>query len=180
LDYSPGLPAEITEEFVRKVNQVANGFKVSRPQYRGRGLDLESNSSLSKGKLFDSLVPHKDPYAARNRVSSGSPQNGDRPSSPVPEVFPISNLFSATPPSNLPPYPETSTSLTTKQQIQASKNEAASAYLSQADCHEAVTYHPLLTDALHSVLLCHCLIQTSARELQRHAHMVARLARICD
>jgi hypothetical protein len=43
-----------------------------------------------------------------------------------------------------------------------------------------LTYHPLLTDALHSLLLCHCLVQTSARELQRHAHMVARLARVCD
>jgi hypothetical protein len=45
---------------------------------------------------------------------------------------------------------------------------------------EAITYHPLLTDALHSLLLCHCLIQTSSKELQRHALMAARLARVCD
>ncbi|KAK7943422.1 uncharacterized protein PG986_012535 [Apiospora aurea] len=45
---------------------------------------------------------------------------------------------------------------------------------------EMVTYHPLLTDALHSLLLCHALIQTSSKELQRHAHMVARLARLAD
>ena len=46
--------------------------------------------------------------------------------------------------------------------------------------HEAVTYHPLFTDALHSLLLCHSLIQTSPKEHLRHAHMVARLARVCD
>lgn len=45
---------------------------------------------------------------------------------------------------------------------------------------ESVSYHPLLTDALHSLLLCHALIQTSAKELQRHAYMVARLARLAD
>ena len=102
------------------------------------------------------------------------------PSLPPPTVYQISALFSATPPADLPPYPETVTALTTKQQLQASQNETTKALLAQTDCHEALTYHPLLTDALHSLLLCHCLIQTSARELQRHAHMVARLARVCD
>ncbi|GAM82427.1 hypothetical protein ANO11243_004060 [Dothideomycetidae sp. 11243] len=43
---------------------------------------------------------------------------------------------------------------------------------------EAVTYHPLLRDALHSLLLCHCLLQTSPTELNRHAHSAARLCRI--
>jgi len=45
---------------------------------------------------------------------------------------------------------------------------------------EAVTYHPLLTDALHSLLLAHALLQTSPTELLRHAHNAARLARIAD
>ncbi|CAI4217133.1 unnamed protein product [Parascedosporium putredinis] len=44
----------------------------------------------------------------------------------------------------------------------------------------ACTYHPLLTEALHSLLLCHCLLQTSRTELVRHAHNVARLARLAD
>jgi hypothetical protein len=179
-DYTPGLSAEITEEFVRRVNQAANGFKIPRPQNHGRNLDLESNLSLSKGELSDALVPHNAAHTYRNRPSSGSPRNAGIPALPVPAVFPISDLFSATPPADLPPYPESSTSLTTRQQLQASQNEAAKAFLAQADCHEALTYHPLLTDALHSLLLCHCLVQTSARELQRHAHMVARLARVCD
>jgi hypothetical protein len=179
-DYTPGLPSEITEEFVRKVNQAANGFKIPRPQNHSKALDLESNASLSNGQLSDALVPHNGVHSSRNRPQSGNSRNAELPSLPPPVVHQISALFSATPPANLPPYPETATALTTKQQIQASQNEATKALLAQTDCHEALTYHPLLTDALHSLLLCHCLIQTSARELQRHAHMVARLARVCD
>ncbi|KAE8441853.1 hypothetical protein EG329_004254 [Mollisiaceae sp. DMI_Dod_QoI] len=179
-DYTPGLPAEITEEFVRKVNQAANGFKIPRPQNHSRTLDLESNASLSNGQLSDALVPHNGIHNNRGRPQSGATRNAEIPSLPPPIVHQMSALFSATPPADLPPYPETSTALTTKQQMQAAQNEAAKALLAQTDCHEALTYHPLLTDALHSLLLCHCLVQTSARELQRHAHMVARLARVCD
>jgi len=43
-----------------------------------------------------------------------------------------------------------------------------------------VTYHPLLSEALHSVLLCHCIAQTPLAEIKRHAYMVARLIRLCD
>lgn len=179
-DYTPGLPAEIAEEFVRKVNQAANGFKIPRPQNgaNGKSLDIGSNASLSNGQLSDALVPHKGPTRTRPQSSNGA--RTELPSLPPPVVHQISALFSATPPADLPPYPETATALTAKQQMQASQNEAAKAILAQTDCHEALTYHPLLTDALHSLLLCHCLVQTSARELQRHAHMVARLARVCD
>lgn len=180
LDYTPGLPAEITEDFVRKVNQAANGFKIPRPQAQSRSLDLESNSSLSNGQLSDALVPHNGYHSSRNRSQASSPRTQDLPSLPAPVVYQMSALFSSTPPADLPPYPETATALTTKQQLHATQNEAAKAILAQTDCHEALTYHPLLTDALHSLLLCHCLIQTSAKELQRHAHMVARLARVCD
>ncbi|APA14625.1 hypothetical protein SS1G_06606 [Sclerotinia sclerotiorum 1980 UF-70] len=182
LDYTPGLPAEITEEFVRKVNLAANGYKIPRqPQikHNKKGLDLESNASLSNGQLSDALVPHTG-HNGRSRPQSSTSRPHDLPSLPPPKVYQISSLFSATPPADLPPYPETATALTTKQQLRASHSEAAQHILAQADCHEALTYHPLLTDALHSLLLCHCLVQTSARELQRHAHMVARLARVCD
>lgn len=178
-DYTPGLPSEITEEFVRKVNQAANGFKIPRPQNHSRNLDLESNSSLSNGQLSDALVPQNGLHGSRNRQHSGTARS-ELPSLPPPVVYQISALLSATPPADLPAYPETATALTTKQQLQTTQSEAAKAILAQTDCHEALTYHPLLTDALHSLLLCHCLVQTSARELQRHAHMVARLARVCD
>lgn len=83
------------------------------------------------------------------------------------KVYRLHELFSATPPADLPPYP--STDLVT-----------ASTPESLPSTTEMVTYHPLLTDALHSLLLCHALIQTSSKELQRHAHMVARLARLAD
>ena len=179
-DYTPGLSSEITEEFVRKVNQAANGFKIPRPQNHSRNLDLESNDSLSNGQLSDALIPHSGGHTGRNRQQPATSRTAELPSLPPPVVHQISALFSATPPSDLPPYPEAATALTTKQQLQASQNDAAKALLAQADCHEALTYHPLITDALHSLLLCHCLVQTSARELQRHAHMVARLARVCD
>jgi hypothetical protein len=181
-DYTPGLPVEITEEFVRKVNQAANGFKIPRPQHHSRVLEMESNSSLSNGQLSDALVPHSGAHSNRHRNQNGS-RSTDLPSLPSPVVYQISALFSATPPADLPLYPELNTSIATKQQIGATQpNQASQALLAyaQAECHEALTYHPLLTDALHSLLLCHCLIQTSARELQRHAHMVARLARVCD
>jgi hypothetical protein len=168
-DYTPGLPAEITEEFVRKVNQAANGFKIPRPQNHSRSLDLESNSSLSNGQLSDALVSQNGLHGSRNRQQPGTAR-AELPNLPPPVVYQISTLFSATPPADLPPYPETATALTTKQQLQSTQSEAAKAILAQTDCHEALTYHPLLTDALHS----------SARELQRHAHMVARLARVCD
>ncbi|QSZ30388.1 hypothetical protein DSL72_004911 [Monilinia vaccinii-corymbosi] len=182
LDYTPGLPAEITEEFARKVNLAANGYKIPRPPQSKQSkkvLDLESNASLSNGQLSDALVPHTG-HNGRSRPQSSTSRQPDLPSLPPPKVYQISSLFSATPPADLPPYPETATTLTTKQQLLASQSEAAQHMLAQADCHEALTYHPLLTDALHSLLLCHCLVQTSARELQRHAHMVARLARVCD
>jgi hypothetical protein len=180
-DYTPGLPAEITEEFVRKVNQAAHGFKIPRSQYHSRVPGMESNSSLSNGQLSDSLVPHNGAHSNRYGVSNGTSRASDVPSLPPPVVYQISTLFSATPPPDLPPYPATPTSLVTKQNVAPSPaSQAAQAILVQAERHEALTYHPLLTDALHSLLLCHCLVQTSARELQRHAHMVARLARVCD
>ena len=177
LDYTPGLPAEVTEEFVRKVNQAANGFNIPKPSGQSKNLDIGSNSSLSNGQLSDALIPHS---GTKNRCHSGVARSSDIPVLPPPTVYQISALFSSTPPSDLPAYPETANFLTTKQQLHASKNTAGQALLAQTDCHEALTYHPLITDALHSLLLCHCLIQTSARELQRHAYMVARLARVCD
>lgn len=84
------------------------------------------------------------------------------------KVHRLTELFSATPPADLPPYP--SLDLVSP----ASAEEPGPAVT------ESVSYHPLLTDALHSLLLCHALIQTSAKELQRHAYMVARLARLAD
>lgn len=177
-DYTPGLSAESTQEYVRRVTQATNALNMSGVAKNSKSLDLESNASLSNGQLSDALVTHK--RSNRSQASSSTTRI-DLPSLPPPVVYKMSALFSATPPSDLPPYPETTSTLTTKQQILASQNEATTAFFARNhDHHEALTYHPLLTDALHSLLLCHSLVQTSRTELLRHAHMVARLARICD
>ncbi|OAA48723.1 hypothetical protein NOR_01973 [Metarhizium rileyi] len=88
-------------------------------------------------------------------------------------VYPLSDLFAAIPPPHLPPYPPQESEV---------KNEVkrASQSCPEPNTSEMVTYHPLLTEALHALLLCHCLVQTSVKELQRHAYMVARLVRLCD
>ena len=102
------------------------------------------------------------------RNHAHSPQPGSPTTGPVPphRVYKLSNLFAATPPSDLPPFPST-------------KPTPARLPLPQTTT-EALTFHPLLADSLHSLLLCHCLIQTSAKELLRHAYMVARLSRLAD
>ncbi|KAM4059094.1 histidine kinase group protein [Hirsutella rhossiliensis] len=83
-------------------------------------------------------------------------------------LYSLAELFSAVPPSNLPAYPS---------QDMVRRDELSPR---PATTCEWVTYHPLLTEALHSLLLCHCLAQTSVKELQRHAYMVARLVRLCE
>jgi hypothetical protein len=118
-------------------------------------------------------IPRTHPYAVRSDL----PATGEVPSFTSPHrIYALSDLFAATPPSDLPPYPS-SAELT----LVRSNNSyrPASATLVQTTT-EALTYHPLLTDALHALLLCHCLLQTSAKELLRHAYMVARLARLAD
>ncbi|KAK6445514.1 hypothetical protein ACSS6W_001335 [Trichoderma asperelloides] len=83
-------------------------------------------------------------------------------------VYSLPDLFRSVPPTDLPPYP-----------AQGLMKHSAQQSLGETTC-EWVTYHPLLSDALHSLLLAHCLAQTSAKELQRHAYMVARLVRLSD
>ncbi|KAK8163285.1 hypothetical protein BC567DRAFT_211358 [Phyllosticta citribraziliensis] len=96
-----------------------------------------------------------------SKLDYSAGQSTSETSGQSPAIHPVSSLFSSTPPADLPPFPD-SVSLSTKCR------------------NELVTYHPLLTDALHSLLLCHALLQTSATELRRHALNAARLARISD
>lgn len=180
-DYTPGLPAEITEEFFRKLHAAPGGlgkYKGSPPA--NRLLEMSGNSSLSNGHLSDALVPH---HKSHDRQSTSHVAN-ENPYArlPLPEIYPVSALFSPSPPENLPPYPAISQALVPRKQVSQHKITGSDAdyFLAQSEQHEAVTYHPLFTDALHSLLLCHSLIQTSPKEHLRHAHMVARLARVCD
>ncbi|KAI1769471.1 hypothetical protein GGR53DRAFT_1084 [Hypoxylon sp. FL1150] len=107
-------------------------------------------------------------YYSQNRHTSQDP-GSPTGSSAAHTVYQLASLFSATPPADLPPYP--STDLVSQGSVAAEALQTTT---------EVVTYHPLLTDALHSLLLCHTLVQTSAKELQRHAYMVSRLARLAD
>ncbi|KAJ8106102.1 hypothetical protein ONZ43_g7176 [Nemania bipapillata] len=109
-------------------------------------------------------------YYGQPRWTSQDP-NSPTGSSVGHTVYPLATLFSATPPADLPPYPSADI-------VHAASGLNAVGGIETTT--EVVTYHPLLTDALHSLLLCHTLVQTSTKELQRHAYMVARLARLAD
>jgi len=177
-DYTPGLPPEVAEEFIRRVNNAANGAKVPRSYSQPRVSDV-SDSPNGSTSPSSALVPHRK---AHNENTLNN--NTAWPSLPSPEVHQVSALFSPTPPANLPPYPPSTSTISTAPRRTSPPPEfveqhpsAASAF---ADSHEAITYHPLLTDALHSLLLCHALVQTPPKELLRHAYNAARLARVCD
>lgn len=178
-EYTPGLSIEIAEEFLRKVNAAAGGY--AKPKGGNRLLDMSGNSTLSNGHLSDALVPHS--RLDSNRPTSNSfRDSAPYPTLPKPEIYSVSCLFSSSPPDCLPPDPATSQALVSRKLSpqRGSKENLKAHLLAQAEQHEAVTYHPLFTDALHSLLLCHSLTQTSPKEHLRHARMVARLARICD
>lgn len=179
-DYTPGLPAEIIEEFSHKVNVAACGCaKAKGITPTNRHLDVSGDPSISTGHLSDALIPH---CGGKPLLLSSPNGSNEYPSLPTLQIYPVSILFSASPPDDLPPYPTTAGALASRNPVsQRNCKEWSSNHLrEQYEQHEAVTYHPLLTDALHSLLLCHALVQTSSKEHLRHAHMVARIARICD
>ncbi|KAH8808240.1 hypothetical protein F5884DRAFT_732455 [Xylogone sp. PMI_703] len=183
-DYTAGLPSEFTQEYMHKAHQAANNYNIPKfreitPQTSRQILNHSTHSSPSNDKLSGALIPHNWRHTNHNRQQEHF-EHIDSTRPPKATIYQISSLFSATPLTDLPPYPVVSNVATAKQQTEPSQHEASKELFTNADSNEAITYHPLLTDALHSLLLCHCLIQTSARELQRHAYMVARLARICD
>lgn len=155
-DYTPGLSAEFTEAFLDKVASL-NGNDNSGSRSKAL-LDVDAHS---QNGLSEALVKYEKRRNSRNN---------DFPQIPKPAIHKISELFNPVPPPGLPQYPpDPSTAQARKHPI-----------FSLPDFSEAVTYHPLLTDVLHSLLLCHCLVQTSVKEHQRHAHMAARVARVCD
>ncbi|KAL1597999.1 hypothetical protein SLS60_008487 [Paraconiothyrium brasiliense] len=162
-DYTPGISAEVAEDFLRRLEGSANGSypkgTFSKPLDR-----LLDSSSAAASPVSEALVPHRGPRG-QDRAAW--------PKLPAPEIFKISQLFDSAPPASLPPFPHAGP----KDHSDSAASAAATAF---ADSHESITYHPLLTDALHSLLLCHALIQTPPKELQRHAHNAARLARVCD
>ena len=152
LDYTPGLSAEYTEAFLQKVASATNGHgNRSRAE---RLLDIDAHSQPG---ISDALVKYEQKRNTDNAL----------PEIPKPKIHKLSSLFAAVAPADLPPFP-------------AITRQEPHPMFNLPEFSEAVTYHPLLTDVLHSILLCHSLIQTSNKEHQRHAYMTARVARVCD
>ncbi|OIW31638.1 hypothetical protein CONLIGDRAFT_592404, partial [Coniochaeta ligniaria NRRL 30616] len=142
-EYSPDVPTEVAEDFAKRVNHAVHGLRIPRQHQHTPRPDLQTKTINGSGQH---TTPHR--------------------------TYSLADLFAATPPADLPPYPRTDLVPASKPSRPAPPRPEATG--------EALTYHPLLTDALHSLLLCHCLVQTSSKELQRHANMVARLARLAD
>jgi len=160
-DYTPGLSAEFTQAFLDKVAAMTNTHSAGTGSRSQRLLDIDSHTHNG---ISEALVKYEH---RRNRNQN---QQDNLPQIPKPSIYKVSELFNPVPPPDLPPYPAT-----------AETAEARShAIFSLPDFSEAVTYHPLIMDVLHSLLLCHCLVQTSVKEHQRHAYMAARIARVCD
>lgn len=165
-DYTPGLPLEITNEIMRRVYDLANGNRQQTPLPRNRMIEQSGHSSGNSSPGLESMVRHT---RSNHQPDSGLEWDSDGwPRFPQPKIHPASALFAASPPPHLPAFPESDASPPVEQNP-----------LSMGS-REAITYHPLLTDALHSLLLAHSLLQTSSTELLRHAHNAARLARIAD
>lgn len=173
-DYTPGLPFEITNEIMRRVYDLANGNKTQTPLPKNRLVELNGDDEEINGSSGDEKATSSGNAMVKHQKPKSEPfERGEDgwPRFPSPKIHPASALFEEKPLSDLPefPTPETTEAMRNNDTL----NEAFGS-------REAVTYHPLLTDALHSLLLAHALLQTSPTELLRHAHNAARLARIAD
>lgn len=158
LDYTPGLSAEYTEAFLEKLSSTTPGNGE-----RSRSEKLLDMDAHARSGLTEALVKYES-------QKDGSQKGRTLPSIPKPMVHKLNALFAAVPPADVPPCPP----------VSDGPKDPDHPIFSLPDFSEAVTYHPLLTDVLHSLLLCHCLLQTSTKEHLRHAYMAARIARICD
>ena len=173
-DYTPGLPFEITNEMMRRVYDLANGNKTQTPLPKSRLIELNDSDS-ENASVVDDNDTHASPSSSSAMIKHSKPTTTESfsrtedgwPRLPTPKIHPASALFAEKPPSDLPPFP-------TPESLNPHPGSHSTSH------REAVTYHPLLTDALHSLLLSHALLQTSPTELLRHSHNAARLARIAD
>lgn len=170
-DYTPGLPFEITNEIMRRVYDLANGNKTQTPLPKNRlvevnGSDDESGRESPINGNGRALVKHTKP-----KVEPFELGEDGWPKFPTPKIHPSSALFAEKPLPDLPVFPDFDADGAAR-----TREPVHDAFGSR----EAVTYHPLLIDALHSLLLAHALVQTSPTEHLRHAHNAARLARIAD
>lgn len=174
-EYTPGTPANAVEQHEPGSGENASARGQSATNLNAK--DLENVIQCASAEMVPSyaLIPHE--HVAVRSLNGRAVYRSRSPSPPV-KVFPISDLFAAAPPPDLPPYPVISREMV-KVGSRPYSNSTGSLHSALAD-QEAITFHPLLIESLHSLLLCHSLVQTSPKEHLRHAHMVARLTRICD
>ena len=179
-EYTPGLSGDVIEDFYYKASISVDEDELPKGYLGNRFVAMPENPSLSSGQVSSALIPHRH-KGDESYGTQGFPNGMMYPNIPSPKIHVVSALFSSSPLPNLPPYPVLSQALVPKTQPSVRPlNEFGGHGRVNINQQEVVTYHPLLTDALHSLLLCHCLIQTSPKEHLRHAYMAARLARICD
>ncbi|KAL8752092.1 MAG: hypothetical protein Q9199_005984 [Rusavskia elegans] len=178
-EYSPGMSADRAEAYVHQLDAAASDAKRTQATPGRTPLKETYKSAMDDVSVSGAITPYES--GGRDWQNHGTaPQ--PYPELPPLKVYPISDLFASSPPADLVPYPVPSRELVKVAPKQKMNNLEGSLKqtFSFSACDEAVTYHPLLTEALHSLLLCHTLVQTSSKEHLRHAHMVARLARQCD
>lgn len=150
----------------------------------GNGNARASTSSLTASVEDESEIAHTTALVRRDRVRESSPSQTARsqwPSSTaLPVIYDIPTLLSPSPPSNLPPFPPLPNFSTSTTLALRSSTSNPPAQPQRSHQNETVTYHPLLPETLHALLLAHALLQTPPTTLFRIANNVARLARLAD
>ncbi|KAL8997512.1 MAG: hypothetical protein Q9169_003207 [Polycauliona sp. 2 TL-2023] len=178
-EYSPGMSTDLAEAYVLQLDAFASDVKQAGATPARNPLQGSYEFNVDNDAIPNTVMPYDSGsrHSQRNRTAPRS-----HPQPPPLKVYPISALFASSPPADLAPYPAQSRELLKvgpKAKTNLPEGSPREAFPFPG-CDEAVTYHPLLTEALHSLLLCHTLVQTSSKEHLRHAHMVARLTRQCD
>ena len=146
---------------------------------RSIGSNADANGN---GKVREEHEGSTDPGQALIRQRpSREQQSTDNPhfDTPISEqshrLYPVSDLLSSAPPTGLPALSmSNSSSISLK-----GSNVHIESFLPPRQ-YETVTYHPLMPETLHALLLAHCLLQTAPTTLLRIAINVARLTRLAD
>jgi hypothetical protein len=115
---------------------------------------------------FLSFLSHFEYTPNQNTASKVNSRQSEQEAE---HIYKVSDLFSATPPSTLPPYPP----IDLDERITLPIEDPI-----QDDTNERVTFHPLLPEGLCSLLISHIVAQTPTTELRRHTYNAARLIRL--
>ena len=180
-EYTPGLTASAARALF---DEMMDYVKHSGPSSASNPPDHGSRQGQQTDPIGRSK-PEAEVQQIAQRLSSHQSRASDPyhyPEISPPKVYQVCDVFSQNPPPDILAHASPSSEIVTKQAATQQRREDVLSQQVQTyiDRYESVTYHPLLTDALHSLLLCHCLLQTPQAELLRHARMVARLTRYSD